>query len=77
MIGSEVIDWKGLQALGWPYSRSHTWRLMAEGKFVQCFKLGGFRNCGGCKKSSNGLTNNNLWPAAPNGARAGLQNPPC
>jgi|SRR5665213_951590 len=23
-----VVDWKGLKKLGWPYSRTHTWRLM-------------------------------------------------
>ena len=23
-----VVDWKGLKELGWPYSRTHTWRLM-------------------------------------------------
>lgn len=26
-----IVDWKGLKALGWPYSRAHTWRLMAGG----------------------------------------------
>ena len=44
MTGNEVIDWKGLQALGWPYSRTHTWRMMKAGKFVRCFKLGNTRN---------------------------------
>jgi hypothetical protein len=23
-----IITWKDLQAMGWPYSRTHTWRLM-------------------------------------------------
>ncbi len=26
---SLIVDWKGLKAMGWPYSRAHTWRLMA------------------------------------------------
>jgi hypothetical protein len=39
-----IVDWKGLKALGWPYSRAHTWRMMREGKFCPCFKLGGHRN---------------------------------
>ena len=25
-----IVGWKGLQKMGWPYSRAHTWRLMAE-----------------------------------------------
>jgi hypothetical protein len=24
-----IVDWKGLQKMGWPYSRTHTVRLMA------------------------------------------------
>jgi predicted DNA-binding transcriptional regulator AlpA len=44
MIGKEVIGWKELKKLGWPYSRSHTWRMMNEGKFVKSFKLGDFHN---------------------------------
>jgi predicted DNA-binding transcriptional regulator AlpA len=39
-----LIDWKGLKALGWPYSRAHTWRLMDAGKFPLCFKLTEHRN---------------------------------
>jgi hypothetical protein len=23
-----VVDWKGLVQMGWPYGRTHTWRLM-------------------------------------------------
>jgi hypothetical protein len=34
-----IIDWKGLKKLGWPYCRTHTWRLMDAGKFPQCRKL--------------------------------------
>ena len=40
----EVINWKGLKALGVPYARVSIWRLMAEGKFPACFKLGDHRN---------------------------------
>jgi predicted DNA-binding transcriptional regulator AlpA len=39
-----LVDWKSLKALGWPYSRAHTWRLMEAAKFPQCIKLGGHRN---------------------------------
>jgi predicted DNA-binding transcriptional regulator AlpA len=34
-----IVDWKGLKELGWPYSRAHTWRMMAAGSFPQAFKL--------------------------------------
>ena len=44
MTGKEVIGWKGLKSLGWPYSRTHTWRMMDKEKFVRCFKLGDFQN---------------------------------
>jgi predicted DNA-binding transcriptional regulator AlpA len=45
MDNSAVVDWKGLkQEFGWPYSRSHTWRLMDAGKFPRAFKLGEHRN---------------------------------
>ena len=26
--GRLIVDWHGLQKLGWPFSRAHTWRLM-------------------------------------------------
>jgi predicted DNA-binding transcriptional regulator AlpA len=39
-----LVDWKGLKALGWPYSRVHTWRLMSEGRFPRAHKLGRHRN---------------------------------
>jgi predicted DNA-binding transcriptional regulator AlpA len=39
-----IVDWKGLKALGWPYSRTHTWRLMKAGQFPKSFKLLDFRN---------------------------------
>lgn len=44
MTGKEVVNWKGLKAIGIPYSRVHIWRLMECGKFPQAFKLGEFRN---------------------------------
>lgn len=44
MTGKEVVNWKGLKALGIPYSRAHIWRLMASGDFPQCFKAGRFHN---------------------------------
>lgn len=34
-----IVDWKGLKALGWPYSRTHTWRMMASGDFPKASKL--------------------------------------
>jgi predicted DNA-binding transcriptional regulator AlpA len=39
-----IVGWKGLKTLGWPYSRAHTWRLMAAGNFPQAVKLGDDRN---------------------------------
>ena len=30
-----LVDWKTLKKLGWPYSRQHTFRLIAVGKFPQ------------------------------------------
>lgn len=39
-----IVSWKELKQLGWPYSRAHTWRMMRDGRFAQCFKLGGHRN---------------------------------
>ena len=39
MDDEAMVDWKGLKEIfGWPYSRAHTWRLMAAGKFPKCFK---------------------------------------
>lgn len=40
----QVVDWKGLKALGIPYSRAHIWRLMRSRLFPQAFKLGTHRN---------------------------------
>ena len=39
-----IIDWRGLKELGWPYSRTQTWRLMKANRFPQCKKLGTDRN---------------------------------
>jgi predicted DNA-binding transcriptional regulator AlpA len=39
-----IVGWKGLKKLGWPYSRAHTWRLMAAGAFPEAVKLGDHRN---------------------------------
>lgn len=39
-----VVDWKGLKALGLPYSRAHIWRLMKLRRFPQCFKLEEYHN---------------------------------
>jgi predicted DNA-binding transcriptional regulator AlpA len=39
-----IVDWKGLKRMGWPYSRAHTWRLMAAGEFPRSFKLGSHRS---------------------------------
>ncbi len=40
----QIVDWRGLKALGWPYSRAHTWRMMDSGDFPKAFKLGAHRN---------------------------------
>ena len=39
-----VVDWKGLKALGIPYSRTHIWRMMRTGSFPSSFKLADDRN---------------------------------
>lgn len=44
-----VVDWKGLKRMGWPYSRTNTWRMMfdsayAENAFPRCRKLGKHRS---------------------------------
>lgn len=40
-----LADWKKLKELGWPYSRTHTYRLIAVGRFPQPFKFGSGRGC--------------------------------
>jgi predicted DNA-binding transcriptional regulator AlpA len=44
MTGKEVVNFKGIKALGIPYSRTHIWRLMKSGDFPRAFKLGKFPN---------------------------------
>lgn len=44
-----VVDWKGLRRLGWPYSRTHTWRMMfdrdyGDDRFPPARKLGKHRS---------------------------------
>lgn len=39
-----IVDWQGLRKMGWPYSRTQTWRMMAAGEFPQSFKLGKHHN---------------------------------
>lgn len=39
-----LVDWKSLKAMGWPYSRVHTWRMMGGGSFPRASKLGKHRN---------------------------------
>jgi predicted DNA-binding transcriptional regulator AlpA len=35
-----LVDWKTLKKLGWPYTRVHTFRLIAAGKFPKPKKFG-------------------------------------
>ena len=44
MDEKKVVNWKGIKALGIPYSRAHIWRLMFAGEFPRAFKLGPHRN---------------------------------
>ena len=39
-----IVDWKGLKRMGWPLSRTHTWRMMDAGEFPERHKLGIHRN---------------------------------
>jgi predicted DNA-binding transcriptional regulator AlpA len=39
-----IVCWKQLVALGWPYSRTETWRRINGGKFPKPIKLGSHRN---------------------------------
>jgi predicted DNA-binding transcriptional regulator AlpA len=43
-MDQQVVDWKGLKAIGIPYCRAHIWRLMDSGDFPRAFKLGKHRN---------------------------------
>jgi predicted DNA-binding transcriptional regulator AlpA len=40
----QIVDWRGLKSFGWPYSRTHTWRMMEAGTFPRAFKLTDERN---------------------------------
>lgn len=44
MTGKEVVDYKGLKALGIRYCKVHLMRLEQTGDFPQSFKLGKHRN---------------------------------
>jgi prophage regulatory protein len=39
-----LCDWKTLKLLGWPYSRTHTMRLVKAGRFPKPIKFGDHRN---------------------------------
>ena len=39
-----LVSWADLRKMGWPYSRTHTWRMMKAGKFPEAVKLGDDRN---------------------------------
>jgi predicted DNA-binding transcriptional regulator AlpA len=44
MTGKEVVNFRGIKALGIPYCRAHIWRLMKDEEFPRAFKLGSHRN---------------------------------
>lgn len=35
-----LVDFRGLQRMGWGYSKTHTYRLTDKGRFPKPFKLG-------------------------------------
>ncbi|MCB0073795.1 MAG: hypothetical protein KDE20_20145 [Caldilineaceae bacterium] len=37
-----LVDWKALKKLGFPYSRQHTYRLVAAGVFPAPLKFGAY-----------------------------------
>ena len=44
-----VVDWRSLRRMGWPYSRTHTWRMMydpayGDDRFPPARKLGKHRS---------------------------------
>jgi predicted DNA-binding transcriptional regulator AlpA len=42
----KLIDYEGLKAKGFDYSRAHIWRLIQAGHFPKPVKIGdGSRNC--------------------------------
>ena len=40
-----LADWKALKALGHPYSRQHTYRLITAGTFPKPIKFGDHPGC--------------------------------
>ena len=38
-----LVDWKALKAMGHPYSRQHTMRLVADGAFPNPVRFGSYR----------------------------------
>jgi predicted DNA-binding transcriptional regulator AlpA len=44
IVKRQWIDWRTLVRLGYPYSRQHTYRLMAAGRFPKASKLGDDRS---------------------------------
>jgi hypothetical protein len=44
MTGKELVDYKGLKALGIRYSKVHLGRLEAAARFPYSFKLEDYRN---------------------------------
>jgi predicted DNA-binding transcriptional regulator AlpA len=44
MTGYEVVNFRGLKAIGIPYSRTHVRRMEKNGGFPRAFKLGDHRN---------------------------------
>ena len=40
----QIVSWKKLKELGWPYSRAETWRRIHAGRFPKPKKLGHHRN---------------------------------
>ena len=56
MTGKELVDYKGLKALGIRYSKVHVGRLEETATFPRSFKLADHRNSPRvCPKSSSGL----------------------
>jgi len=47
MTGKEIVDYKGLRALGIRYCKVHLDRLEKDGEFLQSFRLRDTRNSQG------------------------------
>lgn len=62
----ELVTWRGLQVLyGWPYSKTHTLRMVKEGRFPSVWKVPG--------SPRNGHP---LWRSDKLDAYFGLNDPP-